>query len=257
MTEDVLLRELLSAGRRSAQVWKELLRKYSNLFLKIIWQFEKDVDAVMDRYLYIGLGDGGSGGHPQNHGQNLFSLLRKILRIDVDSPSPGMSYSIPPNNRFRGNPQGFREEIWAYGFRNPWRFSQEPVTGEIWAGDVGQDSWEEIGLVVSGRNYGWKIMEGAHCYSPPSGCNTAGLILPIKEYRNTGADCSVTGGYIYRGSAIPELVGRYIYTNGQVTEASLLIDAPFSISSLGSTKTKNCISATIPAEPSTSFQRIH
>jgi len=199
-----------------------------------------------DGYLYVGMGDGGSAGDPQNNAQNLSSLLGKILRIDVDRTTATTNYAIPPDNPLRGNTQGYREEVWAYGFRNPWRFSEDTVSGQIWVGDVGQNAWEEIDLLQRGGNYGWRIMEGAHCYNPPSGCSTTGLILPVKEYPNAGSECSVTGGYIYRGAARPELVGAYIYadycsgkiwkfrySNGQVSEDSLLIDAPFSISSFG------------------------
>ena len=199
-----------------------------------------------DGYLYVGMGDGGSGGDPQNNGQNLSVLLGKILRINVDAVTATTNYDIAPDNPFKGNTQGIGEEIWAWGFRNPWRFSQDPVTGQIWVGDVGQNAWEEIDLLTKGGNFGWRIMEGVHCYNPPSGCNTAGLIQPVKEYPNAGPDCSVTGGYVYRGSRRPELVGAYIYAdycsgkvwkfryqNGQVSSDSLLIDAPFSISSFG------------------------
>jgi glucose/arabinose dehydrogenase len=161
-----------------------------------------------DGYLYIATGDGGGAGDPLNNGQNLSTLLGKILRIDVNGTAAGLNYSIPPDNPFVGT--GFREEIYAYGLRNPWRFSFDPVTRELWAGDVGQDTREEIDIIESGKNYGWKIMEGSLCFSPSVGCNPTGLTLPIWEYgRDDGA--SVTGGVVYRGTAIPKLVGAYIY----------------------------------------------
>jgi glucose/arabinose dehydrogenase len=161
-----------------------------------------------DGYLYIASGDGGSGGDPQNNGQSLQTLLGKILRIDVNNPTGGRNYGIPNDNPFVGT--GNREEIYAYGLRNPWRMSFDPVTQWLWAGDVGQNSFEEIDIIVKGGNYGWKIMEGNSCFSPPSGCNMAGLVKPIVVYgRSLGV--SVTGGYVYRGSKVPELVGAYIY----------------------------------------------
>jgi len=163
-----------------------------------------------DGYLYIGLGDGGGAGDPSGNGQNRSTLLGKILRIDVNSASGSLNYSIPRDNPFVGNNQGFREEIYAYGLRNPWRFSFDSVTGRLWVGDVGQERIEEIDIVKSGGNYGWDIMEGSLCYSPPSGCNQTGLALPIWEY-NHAIGYSVTGGFVYRGAAFPELVGAYVY----------------------------------------------
>ncbi|MGZ4910339.1 MAG: PQQ-dependent sugar dehydrogenase [Halobacteriota archaeon] len=163
-----------------------------------------------DGYLYIGLGDGGGAGDPLGNGQNRSTLLGKILRIDVNSASGSLNYSIPRDNPFVGNNQGFREEIYAYGLRNPWRFSFDPTTGLLWVGDVGQDRIEEVDIVKSGGNYGWDIMEGSSCYSPPSGCNQTGLSLPIWEY-NHSIGYSVTGGFVYRGAALPELVGSYVY----------------------------------------------
>jgi glucose/arabinose dehydrogenase len=163
-----------------------------------------------DGYLYIGLGDGGGAGDPSGNGQNRSTLLGKILRIDVNSASGSLNYSIPRDNPFVGNNQGFREEIYAYGLRNPWRFSFDSVTGQLWVGDVGQDRIEEIDIVKSGGNYGWNIMEGSLCYSPPSGCNQTGLALPIWEY-NHAIGYSVTGGFVYRGAAFPELVGAYVF----------------------------------------------
>ncbi len=200
----------------------------------------------LDGYLYVGMGDGGSAGDPQNRAQNLDSLLGKMLRIDVDTAVAPRNYGIPPDNPLVGNPQGFREEIYAWGLRNPWRYSQDPVTGEVWVGDVGQNLWEEIDLLHRGGNYGWRIMEGTHCYNPSMGCDTTGLIMPITEYSHGAGGCSVTGGYVYRGAARPDLRGAYIYgdycsgriwalyyQNGQVAAESLLVDSPFVISSFG------------------------
>lgn len=163
-----------------------------------------------DGYLYIGMGDGGSGGDPQNNGQDRRGLLGDMLRIDVDNPAGGLNYGIPPDNPFVGNTSGYREEIYAYGFRNPWRFSFDFVTGWLWVGDVGQGSREEVDIVEKGLNYGWRIMEGKICYSPSSGCNQTGLALPIWDYgRSSGA--SITGGYVYRGSRVAPLAGAYVY----------------------------------------------
>ena len=166
-----------------------------------------------DGYLYFGLGDGGSGGDPEENGQDRSTLLGSMLRIDVDAPAGDRMYGIPPDNPLVGadcGPAGCREEIWAYGFRNPWRFSFDPHTGRLWLGDVGQGSYEEIDIVEAGGNYGWDVMEGAHCYEPGTGCDRAGLVLPVWEYDH-GLGFSVTGGYVYRGSDVPELVGRYVF----------------------------------------------
>lgn len=198
-----------------------------------------------DGYLYITTGDGGSGGDPQGNGQNRQTLLGSILRIDVDTTAPGLQYSIPPTNPFVGNAQGYREEIYAWGVRNPWRISFDPVTGWLWAADVGQNAWEEIDIIENGKNYGWNIMEGNHCYNPPTGCNTAGLTLPVWEYSHNLGN-SVTGGYVYRGPGVPELVGKYIYADfgsGRIWALEYdgvnpavnnqLIDTPLLIASFG------------------------
>ena len=166
----------------------------------------------MDGLLYIGLGDGGSGGDPQNHGENPQTLLGSILRISVDNATEQSPYSIPADNPFFGNTDEFQEEIYAYGLRNPWRFSIDPVTLNIWTGDVGQGDREEIDIIVKGGNYGWNVMEASLCFDPSSNCSQDGLILPVWEYgRNEGI--SVTGGHVYRGSRIPQLVGKYIYAD--------------------------------------------
>jgi glucose/arabinose dehydrogenase len=164
-----------------------------------------------DGMLYIGMGDGGSGGDPQGHGQNLGTLLGAMLRIDVDGGDP---YAIPADNPFVGE-AGAKPEIWAYGLRNPWRFAFDHVGGELYIADVGQNEWEEVNAVRTedaGLNYGWNIMEGAHCYQSAS-CDQSGLVIPVLEYANGGGDCSVTGGYVYRGSAIPAIAGHYFYAD--------------------------------------------
>jgi uncharacterized repeat protein (TIGR03806 family) len=160
-----------------------------------------------DNLLYIGFGDGGSGGDPQGNGQNTNTLLGKMLRIDVDGGSP---YAIPSDNPFASGTGG-RREIYAWGFRNPWRWSFDRSNGEMWLGDVGQGNWEEINKVVRGGNYGWKTREGQHCFSPSSGCSTAGLIDPVAEYSHASGRCSITGGYVYRGNAIAALQGQYLF----------------------------------------------
>jgi glucose/arabinose dehydrogenase len=172
-----------------------------------------------DGYLYIGMGDGGSAGDPLNNAQNLGVLLGKMLRIDVDSGEP---YAIPPDNPFVDDPQA-RDEIWAYGLRNPWRWSFDRLTGDLYIADVGQNAWEEIDYQPAGspggENYGWRLMEGTHCYEPPADCDDDSLTPPIFEYGHTGGACSVTGGYVYRGEAIPGLQGTYFFAdwcNGKI-----------------------------------------
>ena len=164
-----------------------------------------------DGYLYISAGDGGSGGDPHNNGQDLTSLLGKILRIDVNKSSGSKKYSIPPDNPFSGNTKGYREEIFAYGLRNAWRFNFDDETGWLWAGDVGQNEIEEIDIVEKGGNYGWRIMEGEKCFKPQL-CNKDNLILPIWSYRqgaSTGR--SVTGGYVCHDKNLAGLEGKYVY----------------------------------------------
>jgi uncharacterized repeat protein (TIGR03806 family) len=157
-----------------------------------------------DGYLYFGLGDGGSGGDPLDQGQDRGTLLGKLLRIDVDRGDP---YAIPADNPFAAG--GGRAEIFAWGFRNPWRWSFDTASGDLWAGDVGQNSWEEIDLVRLGGNYGWRIREGAHCFNP-NPCSSEGLIDPVSEYSHQEG-CSVTGGFVYHGAAIPALNGVYLF----------------------------------------------
>ena len=164
-----------------------------------------------DGYLYIGLGDGGSQGDPNNNGQDLGTLLGSILRIDVDGGDP---YAIPEDNPFVGQ-EGAAEEIWAYGLRNPWRFGFDRDTGDLWIGDVGGGSYEEINLLPageSGANFGWVLTEGSECYGGGADCDTEGLALPVYEYTHDFG-CSVVGGYVYRGDAIPELQGVYLFAD--------------------------------------------
>lgn len=159
-----------------------------------------------DRLLYVGLGDGGSGGDPYGNGQDTGVLLGKILRLDVDGAAP---YAIPPDNPFAAG--GGRPEIFAWGLRNPWRFSFDRATGLLWVGDVGQDQWEEIDVVRRGDNLGWNLREGAHCYAAAT-CATAGLTDPVAEYDHSQGN-AVTGGTVYRGAALPGLQGRYLYAD--------------------------------------------
>jgi len=164
-----------------------------------------------DGFLYISLGDGGSGGDPQNYAQNLQSHLGKILRIDVDKSDPGKNYSIPADNPFKGNNTGNKEEIYAYGLRNVWKFSFDSVSKDLWAADVGQNVIEEISLIVKGGNYGWRCYEGTKTYNT-NGCNSSNYIQPVFEYaHNSDGGFSITGGYVYRGKKVPELYGKYIY----------------------------------------------
>ncbi len=197
-----------------------------------------------DGYLYIAVGDGGSAGDPQNHSQNRSNLLGNILRIDVDKVDNGLNYAIPEDNPYVNN-TNFRNEIYAYGLRNPWRISFDVDTGILWAADVGQNKIEEIDVIESGKNYGWNIMEASECYNAES-CDQTDLILPVFEYLQTNGDVSITGGYVYRGEAIPSLKGKYIYgdfVSGRIwalttdldTRLSneLLIDTDITVSSFG------------------------
>jgi glucose/arabinose dehydrogenase len=161
-----------------------------------------------DAMLYVGLGDGGSGGDPQGNGQSLASLLGSIIRLDVSETEESVGYRVFADNPFVGI-TGARPEIWAYGLRNPWRFAFDPESGRLWAGDVGQNRTEEIDIITRGANYGWAVMEGSKCFGG-SACSRTGLVLPVAEYgRDSG--CSVTGGRVYRGSRIASLEGVYLY----------------------------------------------
>jgi glucose/arabinose dehydrogenase len=165
-----------------------------------------------DGFLYIGLGDGGSGGDPLGNGQNLSTFLGKMLRISVDPPfASGKEYAIPADNPFATS--GGLPEIWAYGLRNPWRFSFEPVTNRLFVADVGQDNWEEIDILQKGGNFGWNVMEGKHCFPPTNTtCDMTNKVLPITEYPHTDG-VAVIGGYVYTGSAIPSLANKYIFAD--------------------------------------------
>ena len=168
-----------------------------------------------DGFLYIGTGDGGSGGDPLHNGQDSTKRLGKILRIDVST----LPYTIPGSNPFASKPPA-APEVWAYGMRNPWRFSFDRQTHDLFIGDVGQDAYEEVDRVPAGdpggHNYGWNIMEGLHCFPPGASCNTNGLTLPVLEYAHGPGDvvgCAILGGYVYRGHLAPELSGRYLYAD--------------------------------------------
>jgi glucose/arabinose dehydrogenase len=178
--------------------------------------------SPLDGFLYIGLGDGGSAGDPDNHGQNPLSLLGKMLRIDVRNDLP---YTVPADNPYRDN-QDTLSEIWSFGLRNPWRYSFDRATGDIYIGDVGQNLIEEINISLAssngGENYGWRLKEGSHCFNPTQNCSD-GLALtdPVFEYSHSdpGSPCSVTGGYVYRGAVLPGFTGTYFFgdfCSGQV-----------------------------------------
>ena len=164
-----------------------------------------------DGYLYLSLGDGGDANDPGNRAQNRTLLFGKMLRLDVDHPAGGLAYGIPPTNPFAGNTAGYREEIYAYGLRNTFRFSFDRATGTLWAADVGQSAYEEINLVTSGGNFGWRVAEGLHCNIPSTGCDRTGFTDPVYEYDHTANDCSVTGGFVYRGTRNPDLAGSYVF----------------------------------------------
>jgi glucose/arabinose dehydrogenase len=204
-----------------------------------------------DRYLYVGLGDGGSSGDPGNRAQSLNTLLGKILRIDVDNEAGGKKYAIPPGNPFAG--VSGLDEIWSFGLRNPWRFAFDRRTGDMWIGDVGQNRYEEINRSPAvngvdagkGLNYGWRVLEGNACFNPSSGCNKTGKSPPMAVYSHSSG-CSVTGGYVYRGLAYRGLVGGYVFgdfcsgriwalrAHGPAVQAPVLMaDTNLSISSFG------------------------
>lgn len=165
----------------------------------------------LDGYLYISLGEDGT----PNNAQSLTTLKGKVLRIDVDSPGGGLQYGIPSDNPFEGNGSGYREEIFAYGFRNPWRFSFDSDNGDLWLADVGQNTWEETGRIMKGRNHGWPRMEGKVCYPIGQPCDTTNLdlVLPLAVYSHASGSASVTGGTVYRGPSVPTLYGNYIFAD--------------------------------------------
>ena len=193
-----------------------------------------------DGYLYVAVGDGGGAGDPDNNAQNRSNLLGSILRIDIDNQGNGLNYAIPSNNPF-ANETSVRPEIYAYGLRNPWRMSFDIQDGSLWTADVGQGTREEINTIVSGGNYGWKILEGTTCFS--GDCATSELEAPVFEYGHDNGDRSITGGFVYRGTALPSLVRKYVYgdfVSGRVwaldsasTANELLLEPRLSISSFG------------------------
>ncbi|HEV7350589.1 PQQ-dependent sugar dehydrogenase [Telluribacter sp.] len=198
-----------------------------------------------DGHLYVSVGDGGSGGDPQNNAQNRNNLLGTILRLDVNSTEKG-NYGIPSGNPFKGNSEGYREEIYAYGLRNPWRVSFDSQTGNLWAGDVGQNAIEEIDIIKAGGNYGWRRKEGTECFNPKSNCEEQGMVAPVFTYSQSNGDRSITGGFVYRGNSLSELKGHYIYgdfVSGKIWALQmdgekagtnrLLIDLPGTISAFG------------------------
>jgi glucose/arabinose dehydrogenase len=181
-----------------------------------------DIAFGPDGFLYIGMGDGGSAGDPGNRAQSRNTLLGKILRINVNGHTATRGYLIPSSNPFVG--RAGRDEIWSYGLRNPWRFSIDPATGALWIGDVGQNRFEEVDRSLRGiykvggrgRNYGWRVLEGRHCFIPATACSRVGKTMPLIEYAHdnpntTDDNCAVTGGYVYRGNAYPLLRGQYVY----------------------------------------------
>lgn len=205
-----------------------------------------------DGFLYIALGDGGGGGDPFENAQDLSTVLGKLLRIDVDSTDPGLDYAIPPSNPFVGT-MGAREEIWAFGLRNPWRFSFDRATGDLFIADVGQNQFEEVSFEPAGdpggRNYGWDCFEASSSFEP-AGCPASGFTFPILEYSHADGDCSVTGGYVYRGEAYPILRGVFLFADfctGRLWGAEpdgqggwqmeLLLDLPFNVTSFGEDET--------------------
>jgi glucose/arabinose dehydrogenase len=204
-----------------------------------------------DGYLYMGMGDGGSSGDPGNRAQSINTLLGKMLRIDVNGRTATKAYRIPKSNPYVG--RSGLNEIWQIGLRNPWRWSFDRSNGNLWIGDVGQGKWEEVDRATRtssgpgrGINWGWRVLEGSHCYNPSTGCSTSGKTPPIAEYDHAAGRCSITGGYVYRGSAIPALVGGYVfgdYCSGEIwvipataagpATPSLLLDTNLQISSFG------------------------
>ena len=202
-----------------------------------------------DGHLYVGLGDGGSANDPHDNGQNLRSLLGKILRIDVNSRGQGLEYGIPRNNPFRGAGSGIRPEIWAFGLRNPWGLSFDAQTHELWVADVGQNKWEEINIIVRGGNYGWNTYEGFHLFKEPV-AKAVNTIFPVMEYPHSpqyddqavfphSPGLSITGGHVYRGTKLSDFQGVYLYgdfamgtlwglrfQHGKVTHQGVIAEMP-------------------------------
>jgi glucose/arabinose dehydrogenase len=194
-----------------------------------------------DGFLYIAMGDGGSGNDPGNRAQNVNELLGKFLRIDVDNPGGGLPYSSPPTNPFFGGTPG-RDEIYALGLRNPWRFSFDRATGRLFVGDVGQNVIEEVDIIEPGGNYGWRVFEGTRCTNVDAQlCNPSNFVQPITEYSHSGGRCSITGGYVYRGPLRSLPSGSYVFgdfCSGEIFlfnggQQSLLMDTNLNISSFG------------------------
>src|SRR5690606_23030233 len=198
-----------------------------------------------DGYLYLGLGDGGSGGDPHGNGQDLGTLLAKLLRLDVS----GDDAVAPDDNPFVGR-EGARPEVWAYGLRHPWPLSFDRETGDLYIAGVGQNAYEEVNLQpadsTGGENYGWNVMEAESCYQPRTGCDTSGLVLPIISYPHSSEwGASISGGYVYRGSALPDLAGAYVFADyvsgriwradraGDQWEVTLLLETGFNVSTFG------------------------
>ena len=220
------------------------------IFLEVLQPFSNHNGGQLvfgpDGYLYVGLGDGGSAGDPSENGQNRSTLLASILRIDVSTIDSEGAYAIPRDNPFVGEEGALREEIWAYGLRNPWRFAFDRLTGDLWTADVGQDRYEEVDIIHPGLNYGWNRMEGSHCFPRPDRpCDQTGLELPVAEYGHDEG-CSVTGGYVYRGDRMPSLYGAYVYGDycsgkiwalrydgSQVSEHMEIVDSRLRIPSFG------------------------
>jgi glucose/arabinose dehydrogenase len=236
--------EMISRFKVSATNRNSIEVSSENVLLQITQPFTNHNGGQLafgpDGYLYIATGDGGGSGDPNGNAQNLGNLLGKILRIDVNVESDGLKYGIPSDNPFVNNPTT-RPEIFAYGLRNPWRFSFDDQTNTIWAGDVGQGQLEEIDLIEKGGNYGWNILEGTSCFLE-SDCFVTRAIDPIFEYGHANNDKSITGGFVYRGTQIPDLNGYYIYGDfisgriwalDQAGSNQLLLETGLKIASFG------------------------
>ena len=204
------------------------------------------IDFGPDGMLYVSFGDGGASNDRFGNGQNLTTLLAAILRLDVDRRDDELAYAIPPDNPFAGNDEGWREEIWAWGLRHPWRFSFDRTTGQLWVGDVGQNRQEEIDLIRRGGNYGWNVQEGLECFQATT-CDDSSLQAPVLQY-GRGDGISVTGGYVYRGRVLCNLHGAYVYadfgsrsiwairynaTSAAISDSARIATSPSNVSSFG------------------------
>jgi len=212
----------LKANGSNPDVAKEV--KVKNEDKEILWTLDQDfknhnggqILFGPDKYLYVFLGDGGSGGDPNGRAQDLNSQLGKILRIKPKTNGSKAKYKIPKDNPFKKNKEGYPKEIYHYGVRNPWRNSFDKDTGDLFIADVGQNKYEEVSIAkkgISGLNFGWRLLEGDKCFQPSSGCrDDAGKLQdPILTYDHSGGDCSITGGYVYRGTILTDLIGKYLY----------------------------------------------